>query len=173
MVIQHTYFFALLIFLLVAERLGEVRSAKRNTRRLIEIGGREFGASHYPTIIAMHVAFFLGLGIEFVLRGEPLARFWPLPFGVFVAAQALRFFTRRAMGDRWTTRIIVVPGESLVTKGPFGFMRHPIYFAVALELLTIPLIFGLYATCFTFSILNALMLLFVRIPTEQDALNDV
>ncbi len=149
----------------------ELRSANRNFRRLIESGGKEFGAGHYPAIVAMHTAFFLSLVIEFIARGYPLAPFWPIPLAILVLAQGLRLWTRHAMGRRWTTRIVVVPGERLVTSGPFRFVRHPNYLAVALELFSVPLIFGLYATCVIFTVLNAIVLLRVRIPAERAALN--
>ena len=74
------------------------------------------------------------------------------------------------MAGRWTARIIVVRQERLIARGPYARMPHPIYVAVALELLTLPLIFGLYCTAGLFSVLNAAMLLMVRIPTEEEAL---
>jgi len=163
------WFVALLLFL-IAERLMEIKSAKRNFQRLMELGGREFGAGHYLTIVAMHAAFFASLAIEFIARGFPLAPFWPIPLAILILAQFLRLWTRRAMGQRWTTRIVVIPGERLIGSGPFQFLHHPIYLAVALELFSVPLIFGLYATCVIFTALNAIILLRVRIPAERAAL---
>ena len=166
----NTIFFTSLVLLLVIERLLELRAAKRNLKRLLADGGREFGAGHYPVIVAMHVAFFASLIIEFYLWDSPLARFWEIPFGIFILAQGLRLWARRAMGDRWTTRVIVIPGERLIASGPFRFVRHPIYVAVVLELFSLPLIFRLYVTCVVFTILNACLLRFVRIPAEERAL---
>src|SRR5665213_622011 len=144
---SHAIWFGIFLLFLIGERLLEIKSANRNFRRLLESGGQEFGALHYPAIVAMHTAFFLSLIIEFIVRGFSLAPFWPAPLLIFLLAQTLRLCTRHAMGDRWTTRIIVVPGERLVTGGPFRFVTHPIYFAVALELVSAPLLFGLYVTC--------------------------
>src|SRR5579872_588618 len=168
--VSHAIWFAIFLIFLIAERLLEIRSANRHFRRLIPSGGKEFGASHYPAIIAMHTAFFLSLIIEYVLRGYPLPSFWLVPLTVFSLAQALRIWTRRAMDGRWTTRIVVIPGEQLITRGPFRFVPHPIYVAVALELLFGPLIFGLYITSILFTILNGIMLLAFRIPSERAAL---
>jgi len=167
---SHTHFFWILLLLFAIERLAELRSAKRNFRSLLERGGREFGAAHYPAIVVMHVAFFTSLVTEFVLRGAPLAPFFLVPLFLLTAAQLLRLWARRTMSTRWTARIVVIPGEQLVTKGPFRFFAHPIYVAVVLELFSLPLIFGLYWTCLIFSILNATMLLFIRIPCERAAL---
>ncbi len=168
---SHGIWFAIMVLFLIAERLLELKSANRNVRRLIELGGQEFGAAHYLAIVVMHTAFFLTIILEFVARRCPLAPFWSAALTIFLVAQALRLWTRRTMGERWTTRVVVIPGERLITSGPFRFVRHPIYVAVALELFSSPLIFGLYITCILFSILNGIMLLAFRIPSERAALD--
>ena len=92
-------------------------------------------------------------------------------FLVFLLAQAGRVWVISSMGGRWTTRIIVLPGEKLVRRGPFRFVSHPNYCVVALELAFLPLAFGHWATALLFTILNALVLLGVRIPAENKALD--
>jgi len=62
-----------------------------------------------------------------------------------------------------------VPGEALIVRGPYRYVRHPNYLAVAIELATLPLIHGAYLTAIVFSAMNA-ALLRVRIRTEQAAL---
>jgi methyltransferase len=162
--------FAILPSIIVIERLQELNAAKLNTREILAIGGREFGASHYPVIVSMHVLFFESLVTEFVMRDKTLPSYFPFPLILFVLAQGLRFWTRSTMKGRWTTRVLVIPGEKLIHNGPFRFLHHPNYIAVAMELFSLPLIFGLFTTCILFSILNAIMLLFIRIPCERSAL---
>jgi len=166
----NTIFFAVLVLIFIVERLLELRSAKQNTRRLIEKGGREFGGKHYSWIVTMHVIFFVSLIVEFQLRDKPLAPFWVVPFCILLFAQALRFWARGALGDRWTSRIIVISGERLISTGPYRFLSHPIYVAVVLELFSLPLIFNLYITCAVFTIANAIILFGIRIPEERRAL---
>lgn len=170
MELSHVVFFTLLLFIFISERLLELRSAKRNFRRLLERGGREFGAAHYPIMVALHSAFFASLVIEFVMRNAPLVSFFYLPLIPLIAAQTLRFWVLHTMKDRWTTRVIVIPGEKLIQSGPFRFFAHPNYVAVAVEIFSLPLIFGLVTTCIIFSILNAIVLLYIRIPSERAAL---
>ncbi len=155
---------------LIIERLLELRASRRNMALLFARGGRERSSGHYPLIVAMHVGFFISTITEFILRGECLPEFWLLPLGVFVAAQLLRLWSRISLGGRWTSRIVTVPGEPLVASGPYRFLSHPIYLAVALELLSLPLIFGLWCTAIVFTVLNAIILLGVRIPAERRAL---
>jgi len=73
------------------------------------------------------------------------------------------------MGKRWTTRIIVVPGEQLVASGPYQYVRHPNYVLVTAEIACLPMVFGLWWTALVFSVLNAAML-YVRISAENAAL---
>ena len=43
------------------QRIGELFLAKRNTRRLMDKGAVEVGASHYPSMVALHTAWVLSL----------------------------------------------------------------------------------------------------------------
>jgi methyltransferase len=73
------------------------------------------------------------------------------------------------LGTRWTTRIIILPGEPLVKAGPYRFFDHPNYAVVVGEIAILPLAFGLDWYALVFSVLNALVL-FVRISAENSAL---
>jgi methyltransferase len=154
----------------IAERLIELHIAARNTKQLLAQGGREVGRSHYPIIVALHSAFFASMGFEFMVRDPVLPNYWYLAGFLFAAAQACRIWVLATMKRRWTTRVIVVPGETLVATGPYRFLSHPNYLVVALEILSLPLIFGLIWTAAIFSLLNAVVLLSIRIPLERQAL---
>ena len=87
-------------------------------------------------------------------------------------AQALRWWAIAALGPRWNVRIVFVPGEAPVTSGPYRFLRHPNYLAVALELFSLPLVGGAWICAALFSALNA-GLLWVRIRAEERALGPI
>jgi methyltransferase len=84
-------------------------------------------------------------------------------------SQGLRWWAVASLGDRWTTRVVVVPGATPVRSGPYRFLRHPNYLAVAVEVLSLPLACGAWRTALVAGVGNAL-LLFVRIRAEEDAL---
>jgi methyltransferase len=153
-----------LLVLVTAQRLLELVIARRNTAELLARGGVEHGAGHYPVMVLMHTVWLLGLWL--LAAGIP--PHLPLA-GLYLLLQAFRIWTLASIGSRWTTRIIVVPGETLVAKGPYRFMRHPNYAVVVAEILVLPLVFGLYAYALLFTLLNACMLA-VRIRAENDAL---
>jgi methyltransferase len=156
-----------LLALVTAQRLAELIIAKRNTADLMARGAVEHGAGHYPAMVLMHAAWLVGLWL-FAAGLEP-----NLPLaGIYLLLQAFRVWTLASIGRRWTTRIIVVPGETLVAKGPYRFMRHPNYAVVVAEILVLPLVFGLTAWAILFSLLNVAMLA-VRIGAEERALADV
>ena len=69
-----------------------------------------------------------------------------------------------------TTRVLVVPGEELVTGGPYRWLRHPNYLVVVLEIAAIPAVHGAWLTAVLFSIAN-LVLLRERVRVENRALN--
>lgn len=157
--------FAVFILLLVTlQRLSELWIARRNTRWLLERGGREAAPEHYPLIVALHAAWLIGLWI--FAHDRDVVAHW---LGLFIMLQAARVWILVTMGSRWTTRIIVLPNAPLVGQGPFRWISHPNYCVVAAEILLLPLAFGLVWYGLVFSILNAIVLT-IRIRAENEAL---
>lgn len=164
-------FFALFLMLIILQRLLELSIAKRNGQAIKKMGGFEVGRMQYPFFILLHSLFFLSLIGEFTWRNpSALPAWWWTPFFFFLTAQGLRYWAIRSLGLFWNTRIYLLPGTSLTPKGPYRYIRHPNYLAVMIELLSIPLIFGLYRTAILFSILNFPLLLW-RIKVEEKALS--
>ncbi len=154
---------ALLAFVTL-QRLVELPLALAYTNRLLAAGGDEVGAAHYPWIVALHGAWLLTLW--WLAPGRPV----DIPFLLlFLLIESGRVWVLRTLGNRWTTRIIVVPGEELVATGPYRFVRHPNYLVVIGEIAVLPLVFGLWDVSIIFSLLNAVILT-VRIRAENRAL---
>jgi len=160
---------ALFLALVIVQRAGELALSARNARRLRARGARESGAGHFPLLVLVHVLFPLGLAGEVLLLGARPGPLAPLWLALWLAAQALRYAAVRALGERWNVRIWVLPGAPLVHSGPYRFLRHPNYVAVAAELLAAPLIFGAWRTALGISLLN-LVALRIRIRAENEAL---
>ena len=169
MVTRHGLFLAFMA-LLAAERVLELVLSRRNAARAFAQGGRETGQGHYRVMVLFHTLFLAACVAEVLLwqRPFPGALGWAA-LGGALAAQALRYWAIWALGERWNSRIIVVPGAAPVTRGPYRFLRHPNYVAVVLELLCVPLIHGAWVTAAAFTLGN-LLLLWVRIRAEEAAL---
>ncbi|WP_434712103.1 hypothetical protein NMA58_01995 [Rhizobium sp. YTUHZ045] len=154
---------ALLSFVTL-QRLGELMLARRNTAALLARGGREVAADHYPVMVALHAAWIIGLWL--LAPGRPVQPFW---FLLFIGLQGLRLWVLATLKDRWTTRIIVLPGAPLVKSGPYRLLRHPNYAIVIGEIAALPFAFGLPAYAIVFSLFNA-AILHVRVKAENAAL---
>jgi methyltransferase len=157
----------LLLGFVTAERLAELWWARSNTRRLLAQGAIEHAPGHYPLIILLHAAWLAGLWL--LGWAGPVSIGWLL---VFLGLQAARMWVLLTLGRRWTTRIIVVPGESLIRTGPYRFVKHPNYLVVAGEIAVLPLCFGLTWYAIAFSLANA-AIIFIRIRAEAAALTSV
>lgn len=162
--------FTLLVAFVALQRLLELRLSKRNQARALAAGGYEAGAGHYPWMLALHTGFLLSTVAEVWLLDRPFLR--PLAwtaFGLLVAAQMLRVWAIRTLGERWTTRIVIRPGLPRIESGPYRFFRHPNYLAVVTEIVALPLVHTAWWTALVFSLLNV-ALLAVRIRAEEAAL---
>ena len=154
---------ALLVFVTL-QRGAELVWGRSNERALRAKGAVEIGAAHYPAIVVLHAAWLICLW----LRGWDRPLVWPWVIAFFVL-QAGRAWVLATLGRRWTTRVLVIPGETLVKRGPFRIVPHPNYTVVALEMPVLPLAFGLWGTAIAFGVLNLAMLAW-RIRAEETAL---
>ncbi len=160
------------VVLVAIQRLFELRVSRRNELRLRAKGAVERGAKHYPAMVAIHVGWLMCTVVEGLLRGPQIPPWWPAPLLLFLAVQLLRYWVLFSLQEKWSTRILVVPGAKLVRRGPYRFLNHPNYLVVVAEILTFPLIFGAWITALTFSLFNA-GILFVRIREENRALAEL
>jgi methyltransferase len=154
----------LILALITLQRAGELVVARRNTHRLLARGAIELAPGHYPLIVAVHAGWLISLwwfGRHQDVNAIALA--------VYLVLQGFRFWVFWTLGARWTTRIIVVPGESLVMSGPYRFMSHPNYAVVVGEIAVLPLVLHLAWIAALFTVLNA-MVVAIRICAENRAL---
>jgi methyltransferase len=150
--------------LVTLQRLSEVVIATSNTRALIAKGGVETGAAHYPVMVALHASWLACLW--WFGWNNPVV--WGL-LAAYAALQLFRVWILATLGRRWTTRIITVPGETLVARGPYRFVKHPNYLLVLLEMPLLPLALNLPWLAVIFGLLNVAMLAW-RIRVENAAL---
>ena len=155
----------ILLGLVTAQRAGELVFSRLNTKRLKQRGAFEVSAQHYPLMVALHAAWLISLWL--FGHDRPLNIF---ALVAYLGLQILRVWVMRTLGQRWTTRIIVPPGATLVTTGPYRFLSHPNYFVVIGEVAILPLCLGLPLFALVFSIGNAVILM-IRVQSENAALS--
>ena len=159
-----------LVAAVAAVRLAELVLARRNFARCRAQGGVEAGAGHYPWMVALHAAWLAACVLEVRLADRPFRpALAAVALALLAGAMALRWWVIATLGERWTTRVICVPGAAPVTGGPYRWLRHPNYLAVVAEILALPLVHGAWITAVVASLANA-ALLRVRIAAEEAAL---
>ena len=154
----------IILGLVTLQRAAELILSSANTRKLKARGAVEVAPGHYPLVVAVHAAWLISLwvlGWDHPVNGVALL--------VYLLLQGFRAWVMWTLGGRWTTRIITLPGQPLVSAGPYRFLSHPNYVVVAGELAVLPLALGLPLLSVIFTALNA-MVLAIRISAENRAL---
>jgi methyltransferase len=154
----------IILALVTLQRAGELAVARRNTRHLMARGAVEIAAGHYPLVVAVHAGWLISLWL--FGREQPVNA---IALAAYLMLQGLRGWVFWTLGARWTTRIVVVPGERLVADGPYRYLSHPNYAVVTAEIAVLPLVFYLPWLAAIFTVLNAAVLM-VRIRAENRAL---
>jgi methyltransferase len=160
-------FASIILALVTLQRLGELVLAQYNTKKLLARGAIEAGAAHYPLVVAVHALWLIALWVYG--RNQEVN----LPaLAAYVTLQELRIWILVSLGSRWTTRIIVLPGEPLIASGPYRYFSHPNYAVVVGEIALLPLTLHLPMLALVFSLLNAAVLT-IRIRTEARVLDEL
>ena len=158
---------AALLAFITAQRITELWWARENERRLFAAGGIEYGRAHLPLMVLLHAAWIVGMWA--LAYDRPVD---PIFLMLVLLLQIARFWVLISLGRRWTIRVIVVPGERLIARGPYRFLRHPNYAVVTGEIAAVPLALGLPLYAMVFSVLNAVVLA-IRVSAEDAALSAV
>lgn len=162
--------FAGLVGLVAVQRLVELRISNQHVRQALARGGIEAGAGTYRSMVVLHATALAAAPLEVLLCRRPwIPRLGLVMLVLLAAAQVLRYWAIRTLGPRWMTRVICVPGDHLVTAGPYRLMRHPNYAAVVIEFAALPLVHTAWVTAILSSVANGAVLR-RRIGIEEEAL---
>jgi methyltransferase len=163
-------YYDLFILAVGIERLVELAFARRNAKWSMANGGREFGQGHYPVMVGMHALLLVSCLVEVATAHRPFIGWlgWPM-VGIVLLSTVVRWWCVAILGKHWNPRLIVIPGAPLVDRGPYRWLHHPNYTAVAVEVAALPLVHSAWVTAIVFSVANALVLT-VRIRAENSAL---
>jgi methyltransferase len=162
--------YAALVVIVALARLAELRISARHARALRAAGGVEHGAVHYPAMVFVHAGVLIAAPLEVFLLDRPFVPWLAAPaLAALAGSFTLRWWVIATLGLRWCTRVIVLPGAPLVTRGPYRLMHHPNYLAVAIELPALALVHTAWIAAVVFGGLN-LIVLRVRVAVEEAAL---
>lgn len=158
---------ALVVVLVIM--LVELRVSRKNEAVLRASGAIEPPEDVYATMQWAYPAAFVAMAFEGAILGPApgvATLAGALSMGV---SKALKYWAVASLGGRWTFRVLVVRGASLVTHGPYAVVRHPNYIAVVGELVSMALLVGARVTG-PVAILLFSLVLRRRIRVENEAL---
>jgi|ERR1043166_419859 methyltransferase len=157
----------LLLLIVFVPMLVEARVSAVNERTLRARGGVEPPDDVYAIMRIAYPGVFLAMILE--------GLWWPgherivTGLAIFASAKVFKSWAMASLGDAWTFRVIVVPGMRLVSSGPYRWLRHPNYVAVAGELVGVALMSGARISGLLGTILFTLLMI-RRISIEERAL---
>ena len=157
---------ALLVFVPMAV---EAARASRNERRQFARGGIQPPDDVHNAMRILYPGSFMAMLIEGAFRGTPPVAVLAAGLVVFAAAKLVKWAAIAALGRSWTFRVIVVPGDALVSTGPYRYLRHPNYVGVVGEFAGAALMTGAILTG-PLALLGFGVLLRKRIAVEDRAL---
>jgi methyltransferase len=149
--------------------IAEARRSRRHDRALRALGAFEPPGDVYQLMQVAYPGCFVAIAGEAWIRDTPLGPSLVAGACLFTAAKALKYWAIATLGTRWTFRVLVPPGQSLIAAGPYRLMRHPNYVGVAGEIVGAALIGAApVAGAAAFLAFGSLMLM--RIRVEERAL---
>jgi methyltransferase len=150
--------------------IGELFVSRSNERWLLAHGAASPPDAAYPVMRWAYPGAFGVMAAEGVARGGPFPSAAVAGAVLLLLSKALKSWAIVALGRRWTYRVLVIPGEPLVSSGPYRVLRHPNYVAVVGELLSMLLLTAAWITG-PLGIAAFLWLLARRIRDEERALD--
>lgn len=162
--------FLVLLAAVAALRLLELRISRKHQQQLVANGAAKVDEPNFRWMVALHTAVLIGAALEVVLLKRPFLPMLALVmFAIFVAANAVRWWVIRTLGDHWNVQVMDSTRLGVVTSGPFRFVRHPNYAAVFAEMLALPLIHTAWITALVGSLAHVVVLI-QRLSTEERVL---
>jgi methyltransferase len=158
-----------LVALVAAQRLAELRHSARN--RSHDGDGTPSSPRTYPAMVCCHLALF-ATAVRPRRQSTTRAAVDAAALAGLGAATGLRLWVIRTLGDSWNVTAHVSPSMPVTTSGPYRWVRHPNYVAVAAEFACLPLAIGARREALWLSLANAAVLL-PRIRAEEALLDRV
>lgn len=149
--VEGGYFFSLLALLIGIEKVWETFFTSKE---------KEIRKDHGDwTLLATSFAYFLSVLLviaEFFYVGRKInILIFISGLLIYLLAGALRFWSIRILGFQWAIHLVDESNDKmiLIKKGPYEYIRHPIYLGHLLELIGVAIMFhAFYSLVFIFSV---------------------
>ncbi len=122
------YLFLALLLVVGLLRLVELRISKRHQNEMSARGAVKVDEPKFRWMVLLHTSVLLGAALEVVLLRRPFILWLGAPMiVVFLAANAVRWWVIRSLGEHWNVQVVDSTRLGVVTSGPFRYVRHPNY----------------------------------------------
>lgn len=159
-----------LLVIVALLRVYELVISRRHQREMLVHGAQKVVDPRFRWMVVLHTAVLVGAALEVVFLHRPFYPvFGAICFAVFLAANVVRWWVIRTLGEHWNVQVMNSTGMGVITTGPFRYVRHPNYAAVFAEMLSLPLIHCAWFTAMGGSIAHAVVLS-QRLATEERVL---
>jgi methyltransferase len=122
--------------------LAELQVSRRNERVLRARGAIEPTDPVYSAMRWAYPGVFVLMAAEGWLSAAVRTSILMSGIVIFVLGKVIKIWAIATLRERWTYKVLILPGVPLVTAGPYRFVRHPNYVGVVGELLGMALITG-------------------------------
>ncbi len=163
---KHFFTYSMLMFLL-AVVIYRVKSTLMTSHRET---GRVFQPWTLYALTMMHIIIGIFCVVEYFTRLETINYFVSV-LGLFLFSVAVvgRYWALKTLGKYHSAQIEIRENHSLVTSGPYRYIRHPIYFFTIIEVISCCLIPNAwYALLLTLLVYTPLLIL--RLLLEEKVL---
>jgi methyltransferase len=162
--------FLALLVAVAALRLVELRISKQHQREMLGRGAAKVDEPRFRWMVALHTLVLIGAAVEVVFLHRPfIPVLAAVMFVIFLAANAVRWWVIRTLGEHWNVQVVDSTRLGVVTSGPFRFVRHPNYAAVFAEMIALPLIHTAWITALLGTVAH-IVVLSQRLSTEERVL---
>jgi len=124
----------------------------------------------FPMMTAIHSGVFVGSAVEYFLIKRPINyTLSAIGLVLYIFSLVLRNVAIRTLGRYFSLHIEIRQKHELIQEGVYHYVRHPIYSAVVLELISVPLVANAYVTL-AVALLVYMPMLAWRLRREEEAM---
>lgn len=162
--------YIVLLAVVGAGRLAELRLSRRNQRRMLAEGAPRVREPRFCWMVVLHAGVLIGAGVEVITLHRHLIPALAIPAGIlFLFSNLLRWWVIQTLRGHWNVQVVDSLKLGVVTAGPYRWIRHPNYLAVFVELIALPLIYTAWITALCGALCN-LWFLHGRLAVEDPVL---
>jgi len=134
----------MVLLLLIAASIYRMREGLRQRETIP--GQRQMQWS-LCVLFWLQVLIMVGSYCEFVFLRRSLLPVWTgIGVAFFAVSVWLRHVAIRTLGKFWSLHVEIRDQHELIRSGVYSFLRHPIYAAIALEIVSVPMMLNAWWT---------------------------